>query len=60
MDRFSNWPDLREAPLSNFQESASDGLVKAYRELFATFGVPEHLSSDGGPENFPIFHEGLG
>ena len=50
VDRFSNWPDLREAPLSNFQESASEGLVKAYRELFATFGVPEHLSSDGGPE----------
>ena len=49
MDGFSNWPDLREAPATT-QESAADGLVKAYRELFATFGVPEHLSSDGGPE----------
>ena len=48
--RFLNWPDLCEDPLSNFQESASEGLVKAYRELFATFWVPEHLSSDGGPE----------
>ena len=47
--RFSNWPDLRETP-AHSPESGADGLIKAYRELFATFGVPEELSSDGGPE----------
>jgi hypothetical protein len=49
VDRFSNWPDLREAT-AHTPNAGVDGLIKAYRELFATFGVPEHLSSDGGPE----------
>ena len=49
VDRFSNWPDLRETP-AHSPESGADGLIKAYRELFATFGVPEELSSDGGPQ----------
>ena len=49
VDRFSNWPDLREADADTLN-SGADGLIKASRELFATFGVPEHLSSDGGPE----------
>ena len=49
VDRFSNWPDLREAPAHSSQ-SGAPGLIKANRELFATFGVPEELSSDGGPE----------
>ena len=49
VDRFSNWPDVREAPFHSAQSGAS-GLIKANRELFATFGVPEELSSDGGPE----------
>ena len=43
VDRFSNWPDLR-------QVNGATGLIEAYRELFATFGVPRELSSDGGPE----------
>ena len=47
--RFSNWPDLREAQAHSSQ-SGAHGLIKANRELFATFGVPEELSSDGGPE----------
>ena len=49
VDRFSNWPDLREATAYSANAGA-DGLIKANRELFATFGVPEQLSSDGGPE----------
>jgi len=49
VDRFSNWPDLREATAHN-ADAGADGLIKANRELFATFGVPEQLSSDGGPE----------
>ena len=48
MDRFSNWPDLREAT-AHTPDAGTAGLIKAYRELFATFGVPEHLSSDGDP-----------
>jgi transposase InsO family protein len=49
VDRFSHWPDLREAQAHSSQ-SGAHGLIKASRELFATFGVPEELSSDGGPE----------
>ena len=49
VDRFSNWPDIREATVHS-GDSGANGLIKAYRELFATFGVPEELSSDGGPE----------
>ena len=49
VDRFSNWPDLREAA-AHSANAGSEGLIKANRELFATFGVPEQLSSDGGPE----------
>ena len=49
VDCFSNWPDLREAT-SHTPNAGAVGLIKANPELFATFGVPEHLSSDGGPE----------
>ena len=49
VDRFSNWPDLRETP-AHSPNAGVAGLTKACRELFATFGVPEQLSSDGGPE----------
>ena len=45
VDRFSNWPDLGETPVHS-PDSGAQGL-KAYRELFATFGVPEEASSDG-------------
>jgi hypothetical protein len=40
VDRFSNWPDLREAT-AHTPSAGADGLIKANRELFATFGVPE-------------------
>ena len=49
VDRFSNWPDLREVS-QHSPNSGADGLIDANRELFGTFGVPEELSSDGGPE----------
>ena len=31
-------------------ESGADGLVKRFRETFVTYGVPEELTSDGGPQ----------
>ena len=49
VDRFSNWPDLRETT-AHTPNAGAEGLIKANRELFATFGVPEQLSSDGGTE----------
>ena len=48
VDRFSNWPDVRETP-SGTDRYGSKGLIRACRELFATFGVPVEISTDGGP-----------
>ena len=31
-------------------ESGAEGLIKRLRETFATFGIPEELTSDGGPQ----------
>ena len=31
-------------------ENGADGLVKRLRETFVTFGVPEELTTDGGPQ----------
>ena len=44
VDRYSNWPMVFLA------ESGAEGLVKRLREVFVTFGVPEELTSDGGPQ----------
>ena len=30
--------------------SGANGLIACLRRIFATFGIPEELSSDGGPE----------
>ena len=49
VDRFSNRPDVRRIT-QNSHNSGSLGLVKVMKRIFATFGVPEELSSDGGPE----------
>ena len=49
VDRFSNWPDIREAFVHS-DDKGANGLIKVCRELFATFGEPEELSSDEGPE----------
>ena len=44
VDRYSNWPTVYE------QSNKAESLVKRLRELFVTFGVPEELASDGGPQ----------
>ena len=49
VDRFSNWPEVIKVKPSS-SNAGSSGLIKSLRKYFATFGVPEELSSDGGPE----------
>ena len=44
VDRYANWPMVFRS------ESATEGLIKRLRETFVTFGVPEELTSDGGPQ----------
>ena len=44
VDRYSNWPIVER--LSN----GATGLVATLKRTFATFGIPEELASDGGPE----------
>ena len=44
VDRYSNWPMVFRS------ENGAEGLVKRLRQVFATFGVPEELTSDGGPQ----------
>ncbi len=48
-DRLSGWVEIFSAP-HHTQLAGSQGLQSALRTLFATFGVPKQLSSDGGPE----------
>ena len=47
VDRLTGWADVQRAKHS---ESGGAGLVKILRNLFITFGIPEELASDGGPE----------
>ena len=48
-DRLSGWVEvLGSAAGTNLAGAA--GLIRHLRSFFATFGVPEELSSDGGPE----------
>ncbi|XP_052760759.1 uncharacterized protein LOC128203366 [Mya arenaria] len=44
VDRYSNWPMVHRS------ESGAEGLIKRLRETFVTFGIPEELTSDGGPQ----------
>nr|XP_039263276.1 uncharacterized protein K02A2.6-like [Styela clava] len=44
VDRYSNWPMVFRS------ESGAHGLVKRLRESFVTFGIPEEMTSDGGPQ----------
>ena len=44
MDRYSNWPIVEKA------HDGSKGLVDVLRRTFATYGIPDELTSDGGPE----------
>ena len=44
VDRYSNWPIVERA------SGGSSGLVDSLRRCFVTYGIPDELSSDGGPE----------
>ena len=44
VDRYSNWPIIEKS------DNGSQGLIKTLRQTFATYGIPDELSSDGGPE----------
>ena len=51
-DRMSGWVDIyKTSPGTSY--SGSTGLVACLRQMFATFGVPEILSSDEGPAFTP-------
>ena len=49
VDRFSGWPHVMRARYSD-EAAGARGLIRCLRIVFATFGVPEELGSDGGPE----------
>ena len=44
VDRYTNWPRVERA------SDGSKGLINRLREGFHTYGIPEELASDGGPE----------
>ena len=44
VDRYSNWPIVKRAA------NGSQALIDCLRRTFVTFGIPDELSSDGGPE----------
>jgi len=48
-DRLSGWCDVFQAPKGSPQ-AGSNGLISCLRNYFSRFGVPDELSSDGGPE----------
>ena len=48
-DRLSGWSDVFGTPAGTTVTGAN-ALVRLLRSYFATFGVPEEISSDGGPE----------
>ena len=48
-DRLSGWSEIYSTP-SGTQYSGAKGLIRCLRSFFMTFGVPEEIASDGGPE----------
>ncbi|XP_064403496.1 coiled-coil and C2 domain-containing protein 1-like [Halichondria panicea] len=44
IDQYSNWPIVERA------KDGATGLINVLRHTFATYGIPDELSSDGGPE----------
>ena len=48
-DRFSGWADVFGMP-SGTSVAGAAALVGLLRAYFATFGAPEEISTDGGPE----------
>ena len=48
-DRLSGYPEVLQVKPGTCSSGAK-GLITALRRVFATFGVPKEISSDGGPE----------
>ena len=48
-DRLSGWTEVVKVETGK-EYSGAKGLCRALRQLFVRFGVPEEISSDGGPE----------
>ena len=48
-DWLSGWSEIYSTPTGTPQSGAK-GLIRCLRSFFMTFGVPEEISSDGGPE----------
>ena len=48
-DRLSGWVEVYSSQAGS-SKAGSSGLIAHLRTLFATFGVPMTMSSDGGPE----------
>ena len=44
VDRYSNWPIVERS------SDGASGLIACLRRTFVTFGIPDELASDGGPE----------
>ena len=44
VDRYSNWPIVERST------NGALGLINTLRRTLATFGIPDELTSDGGPE----------
>ena len=44
VDRYSNWPIVERT------SNGANGLITCLRRTFVTFGIPDELASDGGPE----------
>ena len=44
VDRYSNWPIVTHS------SNGANGLIATLRETFSTYGIPDTLTSDGGPE----------
>ena len=44
VDRYSNWPVLERTT------GGAEGLINSLRRSFVTYGIPDELASDGGPE----------
>ncbi|CAB3985538.1 Transposon Ty3-I Gag-Pol poly [Paramuricea clavata] len=44
IDRYSNWPIIERC------KDGATGLIHCLRRIFVTFGIPDELATDGGPE----------
>ena len=45
-DRFSGWVSVYYFPT----EASSKGLMRVFGDIFTTFGVPQEITTDGGPQ----------